>query len=213
MTLGDIKQKVRMLGLHHFGSKADQDPFGLEYIIIETANQIARRTDCLFGRRYLDLVANQSEYCAPDVYRIRGVFLLDTGDYKRLKLMDFSDRRVDEYRENGNTGVDTAILYAMNKIGIKPAPTAAVTDGLIIEGYCQPGSVWQYDINGAPVTLVDAHECPLPEVAHDCLVFGTLYMRALQMKDTDTIAAFKAEFEQRVGFVESFAATYGRRTV
>lgn len=213
MTLGDIKQKVRMLGLHHFGSKADQDPFGLEYIIIETANQIARRTDCLFGRRYLDLVANQSEYCAPDVYRIRGVFLLDTGDYKRLKLMDFSDRRVDEYRENGNTGVDTAILYAMNKIGIKPAPTAAVTDGLIIEGYCQPGSVWQYDINGAPVTLVDTHECPLPEVAHDCLVFGTLYMRALQMKDTDTIAAFKAEFEQRVGFVESFAATYGRRTV
>lgn len=213
MTLGDIKQKVRMLGLHHFGSKADQDPFGLEYIIIETANQIARRTDCLFGRRYLDLVANQSEYCAPDVYRIRGVFLLDTGDYKRLKLMDFSDRRVDEYRENGNTGVDTAILYAMNKIGIKPAPTAAVTDGLIIEGYCQPGSVWQYDTNGAPVTLVDTHECPLPEVAHDCLVFGTLYMRALQMKDTDTIAAFKAEFEQRVGFVESFAATYGRRTV
>jgi len=213
MTLGDIKQKVRMLGLHHFGSKADQDPFGLEYIIIETANQIARRTDCLFGRRYLDLVANQSEYCAPDVYRIRGVFLLDTGDYKRLKLMDFSDRRVDEYRENGNTGVDTAILYAMNKIGIKPAPTAAVTYGLIIEGYCQPGSVWQYDINGAPVTLVDTHECPLPEVAHDCLVFGTLYMRALQMKDADTIAAFKAEFEQRVGFVESFAATYGRRTV
>lgn len=213
MTLGDIKQKVRMLGLHHFGSKADQDPFGLEYIIIETANQIARRTDCLFGRRYLNLVANQSEYCAPDVYRIRGAFLLDSGDYKRIRLIDFSDRRVDVYRESNSAGVDAAILYGMNKIGIKPAPTAAVTNGLIIEGYCQPGSVWQYDINGAPVTLVDTHECPLPEVAHDCLVYGTLYMRALQMKDSDIVAAWKAEFEQRVGFVESFAATYGRRTV
>jgi hypothetical protein len=213
MTLGDIKQKVRMLGLHHFGSKADQDPFGLEYIVIETANQIARRTDCLFGRRYLDLVANQSEYCAPDVYRIRGVFMLDNGDYKRLPLIDFADRRVDDYRETNAVGVDAAILYAMNKVGIKPAPTDAVTDGIIIEGYCQPGNIWQYDINGAPVALADTHECPLPEVAHDCLVFGTLYMRALQMKDSDIVAAWKAEFEQRLGFVESFAATYGRRAV
>jgi hypothetical protein len=213
MTLGDIKQKVRMIGLHHFGSKADQDPFGLEYIVVETANQIARRTDCLFGRRYLDLVADQSEYCSPDVYRIRGVFMLDTGDYKRLQLLDFSDRRVDDYRESSSGGIDSAILYGMNKIGIKPTPSAALTDGIIIEGYCQPGSVWQYDSTGAPVTLVDAHECPLPEVAHDCLVFGTLYMRALQMKDSDIVAAFKAEFEQRLGFVESFAATYGRRTV
>ena len=213
MTLGDIKQKVRMIGLHHFGSKADQDPFGLEYIVIETANQIARRTDCLFGRRYLDLVADQSEYCAPDVYRIRGVFMLDGTDYKRLQLLDFSDRRVDDYRQSDAGSFDSAILYGMNKIGFKPTPTAALTNGIIIEGYCQPGSVWQYDSAGAPVTLVDAHECPLPEVAHDCLVFGTLYMRALQMKDNDIIAAFKAEFEQRLGFVESFAATYGRRAV
>lgn len=213
MTLGDIKQKVRMIGLHHFGSKADQDPFGLEYIVVETANQIARRTDCLFGRRYLDLVADQSEYCSPDVYRIRGVFLLESGDYKRLRLIDFADRRADVYREANTAGVDAAILYAMNKIGIKPAPTEAITNGLIIEGYAQPGNVWQYDINGDPVTLADTHECPLPEVAHDCLVFGTLYMRALQMKDSDIVAAFKAEFEQRLGFIESFAGTYGRRTV
>jgi hypothetical protein len=213
MTLGDIKQKVRMIGLHHFGSKADQDPFGLEYIVVETANQIARRTDCLFGRRYLDLVADQSEYCSPDVYRIRGVFLLESGDYKRLRLIDFADRRVDVYREANTAGVDAAILYAMNRIGIKPAPTEAITNGLIIEGYAQPGNVWQYDNNGNPVTLADTHECPLPEVAHDCLVFGTLYMRALQMKDSDIIAAFKAEFEQRLGFIESFAGTYARRTV
>jgi len=213
MTLGDIKQKVRMIGLHHFGSKADQDPFGLEYIVIETANQIARRTDCMFGRRYLDLVANQSEYCAPDVYRIRGAFLLEQGDYQRLRLIEFSDRRVDDYRESNNTGTNAAILYAMNRIGLKPAPDAAVTNGLMIEGYCQPGNVWQYDVNGDPVALTDAHECPLPEVAHDCLVYGVLYMRSAQMRDNDIIAFYKQEFEQRLGFVESFAATYGRRAV
>jgi hypothetical protein len=213
MTLGDIKQKVRMIGLHHFGSKADQDPFGLEYIVVETANQIARRTDCMFGRRYLDLVANQSEYCSPDVYRIRGIFLLESGDYKRLRLLDFSDRRVDDYRQTDSSGVDAAVLYAMNKVGIKPTPTAAVTNGLIIEGYCQPGNVWQYDVNGNPVTLADSHECPLPDVANDCLVYGVLYMRSAQMRDNDIIAFYKQEFEQRLGFVESFAATYGRRAV
>lgn len=213
MTLGEIKQKVRMLGLHHFGSKADQDPFGLEYIIVETANQIARRTDCLFGRRYLDLVANQSEYCSPDIYRIRGAFLLDSGDYKRIRLIDYADRRVDVYRETNSAGVDSAIIYGMNKIGIKPAPANAVADGLIIEGYAQPGNVWQYDATGLPVSLVDTHECPLPEVAHDCLVYGTLYMRGVQMKEMDLVAVWKQEYEQRLGFVESFAATYARRTV
>jgi len=62
MTLGEIKQKVRMIGLHHFGSKQDLDPFGLEYLVLEAANQIARKTDCLFGRRYLDLEDGTDEY-------------------------------------------------------------------------------------------------------------------------------------------------------
>jgi hypothetical protein len=167
----------------------------------------------MFGRRYLDLVADQSEYCSPDVYRIRGVFLLESGDYKRLRLIDFSDRRTDSYRDATASAVDAAILYAMNRIGIKPAPTAALTNGIIIEGYAQPGIVWEYDVNGNPVTLVDTHECPLPEVAHDCVVYGVLYMRAAQMKDNDLLALWKQEYEQRLGFIESFAATYARRTV
>ena len=214
MTLGEIKQKVRMVGLHHFGGKQDLDPFGLEYLIIETANEIARKTDCLFGRRYLDLVANQAEYCSPDMYRIRGVFLLkDDNTYERIKLLDYADRKVDVYRMNTGVQLDACILMGMNRLGFKPAPTDALTNGIMIEGYCQPGSIWQYDINGAPVALADSHECPLPDVSHDCLVYGILYKRAMQMKDADVLAIFKTEFNERIGQVESYAATYGRRTV
>jgi hypothetical protein len=216
MTLADIKQKVRMVGLHHFGGKQDLDPFGLEYLILETANEIARRTDCLFGRRYLDLTAGQAEYCSPDVYRIRGVFLLDTTQdvYRRMLLMNFADRKVDRIREdNSQTSLDTAILYGMNKVGFFPNPTDAVTNGIMLEGYCQPGSIWQYDISGNPVSLSDSHECPLPNVSHDCLVYGVLAARAMQMMEPQVLAMYKAEYLERLGMVEGWAATYARRTV
>jgi hypothetical protein len=35
----------------------------------------------------------------------------------------------------------------------------------------------------------------------------------MQMKDADVLAIFKTEFNERIGQVESYAATYGRRTV
>jgi hypothetical protein len=213
MTLGEIKQKVRMIGLHHFGSKQDLDPFGLEYLVLETANQIARKTDCLFGRRYLDIVSGTDEYCSPDMYRIRGVFKLDNNDYKRVRLLDFADRKVDAYRTQGNAVLDACILYGTNKLRFLPTPADSVTNGIMIEGYCQPGMIWQYDINGNPVALSDTQECPLPDSAHDCLVYGVLYARAMQMKDVNVLALYKGEYLDRLGVVESNSAIYGRRTV
>jgi len=213
MALADIKQKVRMIGLHHFGGKHDLDPFGLEYLIVETANEIARRTDCLFGRRYLDLVADQSEYCSPDIYRIRGVFILKNSNYERIRLLEFSSQAVDNYRNDSGAELDACIAMGMNRLGFKPAPTSAITNGIMIEGFAQPGSIWQYDINGDPVALADSHECPLPDVAHDCVVYGTLYKRAMQMKEADSLALYRNEYLQHLGEVESFAAIYNRRTV
>lgn len=213
MTLGEIKQKVRMIGLHHFGSKQDLDPFGLEYLVLESANQIARKTDCLFGRRYLDLEEDVDEYCSPDMYRIRGVFKLEDNEYKRLRLLDFADRQVDRYRTQGNAVIDACILYATNRLRFLPTPTDNVTNGVMIEGYCQPGMIWQYDTNGNAVPLADDQECPLPDSAHDCLVYSVLYSRAMQMKDANVLALYKSEYLDRLGMVESNSAIYGRRTV
>jgi len=215
MTRGEIKRRVRLLGRHYFGSESDQDPFGLDLLIIEVANQIARSTDCFTGRRYLDLVADTTEYCAPDIYRVRNVQVKNTGgDWQRMRVLDAYNRKVDMVRNDGSSSFPTvAVFTGMNKVSVYPAPASAITQGLMIEGYAIPGDYWQYDVNGNAQAMTDATECPLPEVAHDCLVYGILAQRALQSKDGDGFQLFTSQYTDRLGMVESFAATYARRPV
>ena len=82
-----------------------------------------------------------------------------------------------------------------------------------VEGFCIPGDNWEYDVNGNPIVNSDTSECPLPVVGHDCLVFLVLYNRAMQMMDANGMAIFNKEYLERLGQLESYAATYARRTV
>jgi len=215
MTRGEIKRRIRLLGRHYFGSDSDQDPFGLDLLIVEVANQIARSTDCFTGRRYLDLVADTSEYCAPDIYRVRNVQVKNTGgNWERMRIFDAYNRKVDMVRNDGSSAYPTlAVFTGMNKVSVYPPPASAITQGLMLEGYAIPGDYWQYDVNGNAQTMTDATECPLPDIAHDCLVYGVLAQRAMQSKDGDGFQMFQAQYVDRLGMVESFAATYARRTV
>lgn len=215
MTRGEIKRRVRLLGRHYFGSDSDQDPFGLDLLIIEVANQIARSTDCFNGRRYLDLVADTSEYCAPDIYRVRNVQVKNTGgNWERMRIFDAYNRKVDMVRNDGSSAYPTlAVFTGMNKVAVYPPPASAITQGLMLEGYAIPGDYWEYDSNGVAQTMTDATSCPLPDIAHDCLVYGVLAQRAMQSKDGDGFQMFQAQYVDRLGMVESFAATYARRTV
>jgi len=215
MTRGEIKRRIRLLGRHYFGSESDQDPFGLDLLIIEVANQIARSTDCFTGRRYLDLAADTTDYCAPDIYRVRNVQVKNTGgDWQRMRILDAYNRKVDMVRNDGSSSFPTvAVFTGMNKVSVYPAPASAITQGLMIEGYAIPGDYWQYDVNGNAQPMTDATECPLPDIAHDCLVYGVLAQRAMQSKDGDGFQIFQAQYVDRLGMVESFAATYARRAV
>jgi len=215
MNLGQIKQKVRMLGRHYFGGEHDRDPFGLDYIIIEAANDIAKKTDCLVGRRYLPIVGGTSDYCSPDIYKIRVIRIKDqSGDYVDIKLATFSDQLLDDFRNQpAETVPQYCSVHGMNKIVLLPPPSSNITNGLLVEGYAQPGDYWQYDSNGNPVANTDTTECPLPIVAHDCLVFNALYLRAMQLRDVDGMAIYKNEYLDRLGHIESNAAMYTRRSV
>jgi len=215
MNLGQIKQKVRMLGRHYFGGEHDRDPFGLDYIIIEAANDIAKKTDCLVGRRYLPIVGGTSNYCSPDIYKIRVIRIKDqSGDYVDIKLATFSDQLLNDFRNQpAETVPQYCSVHGMNKIVLLPPPSSNITNGLLVEGYAQPGDYWQYDVNGNPVANTDTTECPLPIVAHDCLVFNALYLRAMQLRDVDGMAMYKNEYLDRLGHIESNAAMYTRRSV
>lgn len=215
MTRGEIKRRIRLLGRHYFGSDSDQDPFGLDLLIIEVANQIARGTDCFTGRRYLDLAADESEYCAPDIYRVRNVQVKNTGgNWERMRIFDAYNRKVDMVRNDGSSAYPTlAVFTGMNKVAVYPPPASTITQGLMLEGYAIPGDYWVYDSNGVAQAMTDATECPLPSVAHDCLVYGVLAQRAMQSKDADGFQMFQAQYVDRLGMVESYAATYARRSV
>jgi hypothetical protein len=216
MTRAQLKQRIRVLGGHLFNGMADQDPFGLDLLLIEMANQIARSTDCLVGRRYLDTVADEDEYCAPDIYKIRGIYFLDNSDYIRVRQVNFSSRIFDSQRNTTTSSTpDVVAVYGMNRIRFKPAPDSVITNGVMLEGFMQPGDIWQYNSSGTIDTSVatEDHECPLPNVAHDCLVYGVLMTRAVQMRDQGGISLYSAEYQRRLGDVEAYAATYHTRAV
>ena len=213
MNLGQIKRNVRMLGRNYFGTDADRDPFGLDYLIIETANQIARQTDCLVGRRYLDLTLNVNDYCAPDIYKIKLIKIKDTsGDYQDTRLFNFDNQYITRWlNEPASQRPEIVVTRGMNSISVYPATTETVTNGLLIEGYAQPGDNWAYDSAGVALANTDTTECPLPEVAHDCLVYGVLQARSMQMQDMNGMQVFKAEYLDRLSMVENFASIYMRR--
>lgn len=216
MTRAQLKQRIRVLGGHLFNGMPDQDPFGLDLLLIEMANQIARSTDCLVGRRYLDTVAGEDEYCAPDIYKIRGIYFLDGSDYKRVRQINWSARIFDSQRNNTTSSTpDVVAVYGMNRIRFKPAPDSVITSGVMLEGFMQPGDIWQYNASGTIDTSVptEDHECPLPNVAHDCLVYAVLMTRAVQMRDQAGIQLYSAEYQRRLGDVEAYAATYHTRAV
>jgi len=215
MTRGEIKRRIRLLGRHYFGSESDQDPFGLDLLILEVSNQIARSTDCFTGRRYLDLAVDTSEYCAPDIYRVRNVQVKNTaGDYQRMRILDGYSRKVDMVRGDASSSFPCiAVFTGMNKVSVYPPPAAIITQGLMLEGYAIPGDYWVYDSAGVAQSMTDATECPLPAVAHDCLVYGVLVERAMQSKDGEGFQLYQSKYVDRLGMVESFAATYARRPV
>jgi hypothetical protein len=214
MTRGEIKRRIRLLGRHYFGSDNDQDPFGLDLLITEVANQIARGTDCYFGRRYLDLLADTKEYCAPDLYKIRNIQAKNNlGEYRRMRLFDAFDQKVDQFRSDPTASYpEYAVIYGMNRIGVYPIPQAGIEQGLMVEGYAVPGDYWVYSTLGVAQAPTDTDECPLPDVAHDCLVYGVLANRAAMIGNEGGFSLYNAQYNERLGLVESYAATYTRRT-
>ena len=151
------------------------------------------------------------QYCS-----ILLIYFLDNGDYKRVRQMNWSTVEFDSRRNDTTaTTPDLVVIYGMNRIRFKPAPTNAITSGVMLEGFMQPGDIWQYNANGTIDTSVptEEHECPLPQVAHDCLVYAVLYQRAMQLRDVPGMQIYLGEYQRRLGDVEAYAAMYHTRMV
>lgn len=216
-TRAEIKRDVRILGRELFGGDASRDPFGLDILVKEVVNDVARRTDCYVGRRILATGVDTVEYCAPDVYRILNVYWRNpvSLEYKRLPISWHYERANDHWRnEASSTEIRRVSVFGTNVVAVYPPVASGYTsgDGLMIEGYAIPGDYWVYDSLGRAQEPTEADPCPLPDWAQDCVVYGVLAMRAKQMRDRDGIAIWEGEYLKRLGDVEAFAATYARRS-
>jgi len=122
MNLGSNWTTSKNAGSELFGTDADQDPFGLDYIIKESANQIARNTDCLVGRRYLSLVAGQTIDATPDIYKIRATRFLDAnGDYVQPRMYNYGDQMlVALANKPAQAWAEAVGIRGMNEIRISP---------------------------------------------------------------------------------------------
>jgi hypothetical protein len=130
-----------------------------------------------------------------------------------MRLFDAFDQKVDQFRSDATASYpEYAVIHGMNRIGVYPIPNAAVTQGLLVEGYAIPGDYWVYSTTGVAQTPTDNDECPLPNVAHDCVVYGMLANKAAMIGNEAGFAIYNGQYNERLGLVESYAATYSRRT-
>lgn len=215
MTRGDMKADIVLdLSLTE-GSDGAANPFTLASDIIWSANNVAGRTDCLFGVRTTGLVAEQTTpYCLPDLYRLNDVAVLDAaGKWRGMNLYDSpgdaSFALGTSWR--GDTSVDPpqdAILYGVNQVVLHPPASVTRAAALALLGWYRPGVYWVFDGSGNGVAATDADECPLPIWAHDAVVAGAKWRQAKRDNRPEVrsrAADLGAEYDRERGSVEQKA--------
>jgi hypothetical protein len=225
-TRGDFKSRLRReLGLHS-GTTLGGDPFSLNDIVREAADEVASRTDCLYGQRTADLTAGTVVYCLPDFYKPKVVDVLDaSGEWQELTIVDdpgdMDALAGPAWRtENGADPPTTGVFYGVNTVHVSPPPSVSRTAALRFEGYRKPGEFWVYDSDtGLGVTLTDSHECPLPVWAHEavyrCARLKAAAIEAATRPEIGKLLAFhQQQYDGRggeLGRVEANAALHHRR--
>lgn len=196
------------------GSTGWDDPFALDQLVKDVANEVARQSDCHEDVRYLDVEADTQVYCAPDVYRPVAVFIKNSsGEWNRAYTMRSHDDNFDSYRFSDAADPATHVGFrGGNQILLAPTPSVTRSAGLLIEGYCQPGETWVYDSDGTAQAATENDECPLPVWSHDAVVYGCLARRAEIARDFPAAQMFRQEYANLLGDVCAKAGLYLARS-
>jgi hypothetical protein len=138
------------------GSSGWDDPFALDQLVKDVANEVARKTDCYEDVRYLDIEEDVQVYCAPDIYRPVAVFAKDSSDvWNRLFVLRSHDDNFDSVRFDTAADPVTHVGFrGGNQLVLAPTPSTTRAAGVMIEGYCQPGEYWVYDEDGVAQTAL-----------------------------------------------------------
>ena len=182
MTRGDMEDELAIRIGEYLGVTTNDNPFARRRAVWRSADKVAEATMCLHTGRTVSLVAGQSEYCPPDLIAVTSVLYKDANGYwisLPTETRAHMDQMTGGWWRNDNTSnyPRSAVVTGPNRIRIYPTPSTAVTNGLRVEGYYKPGETWVYDSSGTAQAVATTDECPLPTMAHACVVEGALLDR------------------------------------
>lgn len=212
MTRAGIKQRARVYFQASPGTQLWDDPFAADLWVTDGAREVAWKTDCLLEYRFLGITSGTSSYCAPDLYRLKRVWVKDSaGLWHEPRVYPASSFNFDYDRHNTATGdPPTAIAFqGGGTVMLSPIPSTTRAAAIKFLGYAQPAEsgVWVYDSSGVAVAKAETDECPLPVWAHTAVVNYVKWKAAEALGDKRA-DAFGRDYLAECGRVESMALRY-----
>jgi len=206
-TRDDIAARVKLRLRVKPLDEMDSDPFSLQRIIDEVANDVSRKTRISMRRFTADIAGTtdspQESVCVPELYEIISLLAtLGTDNTASKRLLrqvgiEEADRYMQEWRENPASGFPRFYIYAPPKVYLYPQPDYACTGGLVFEGYASPIAAWP---SGTDVPKV-------PERVIDTIVYGAAARWGMEYPEIPNVAqraaTFGALYDERIGELEA----------
>jgi hypothetical protein len=131
LTRAQIKQMASHQLREYLGSDGAESEVMYDTLISAAADELARSTDCYAGSVGADVVAGQSIYSAPNLYKVYGVFWTDA-TLNKIELVETTTRELDDRYSNLSTSAgwrnspagDPIYYYTRgeNIVGLYPTP-------------------------------------------------------------------------------------------
>lgn len=130
MTRQEIKSAIRLEMGEVLGDEMSGDPFSLDRQINTAADELARATDCHWVTAQTEVTAQVAEYCAPQIYKLKGVFWGDsTGDMNRLvEIFPWDmDRLSSAWRNDSAGDPQWYVVEGVNRARLYNRPSTSST--------------------------------------------------------------------------------------
>jgi hypothetical protein len=230
-TLLELDNKLARRLSEFDGDPASDDPISRREMILEVADEIARRTFSFWYAQTLAMVDGTATYCAPAMIKVETAAYFDTtGNYYPLSVS--TPKEMDRSGSGGNTAgswrnanASTAPTHLLQEgagqFRVWPTPTvpAGTTPAVLMEGYAIVSGSVQSD-GTTPLFAADADEWPLMPMSEDCILPGVHIKRAIQfpkiyLASQDMVAAVnmsRALYNDILGDTQARAADYIAKT-
>ena len=214
MTRAEMLSLSDRLLLAAFGSPFAEDPFSVSDLLDAAADEVCRKTDCFYEVQSADLVASQSLYCAPTIYRVKDLYCRDAAGKVRELIARSAAQMSREYgvgwRDWRATDLPRfAVWEGDTKVRVVPAPVVSRSGALVFEGFATTTS--KRTGSAAHLWPEPDDDCPIPEDGQMAVVYKLCLLRCLpyvgKLPEVQAkMAAFSAEYRRDLGDLEANSA-------